>query len=89
MAKLIKTKTGVVLVKKHGVTGVVLELSLEEAQTLRTILSAIGGCPRKSLRYYCEKITSVLDQAGIGYYPSEKHNGWITFEDQDIDKLVN
>ena len=44
---------------------VTLELTSEEANTLREVVAHIGGCPDKSRRRYTEAIGRKLDDKGI------------------------
>lgn len=50
------------------VTGVTLELTLEEARTLRTLTGAIRGGSEDTLRQYTDTVWAALEQAGVGRY---------------------
>lgn len=56
------TRTEVVEVKPESVT---LDLSKEEAVTLTTLLAAVGGHNRTSLRKHTDAIYEALTMAGI------------------------
>lgn len=47
--------------------GVVLELTMDEARTLRDICDCIGGDPRRSRRGQMDAIKDGLEAAGVGY----------------------
>lgn len=46
---------------------VTLELSHEEAEVLRGVLSKIGGLPHGTWRQYTDHINQVLQEAGVRY----------------------
>lgn len=78
MAKLIEKKV------EEKVTGVVIELTLEEAETLRGVCKHIGGCPINSPRKHIDSISAVLDKAGICKTKELKrksHADYIAFEE--------
>lgn len=50
---------------------VALELTLEEAQTLREVLGSVGGSPSQSGRGFADSIYDALVEAGFSQLPQE------------------
>lgn len=74
-ATLNKTEKTVVTV-----TGVTLELTVEESLFLKTVLNSIGGDPHKSARKYANRINDAMELAKV---LSPVHSHDIFIEKQD------
>ncbi len=59
---------------KETLTGVTLELSVEEARTLMAILHYVGGHPRTTRRGYTDAVVEALASAGFG---TEHPSNWV------------
>lgn len=66
---------------------ITLELTQEEAMTIRAILASVGGCPHDSARQYSDTMIDKLDDLGIEYWQnlSDKYkcNGSVQFCDYE------
>jgi len=73
-----------VIKKEEKQTGVSLELSMAEAETLRVILQHVGGDPKNSPRKYADRLRRALSAAGVvldkGHYVVSNWEG-IMFAD--------
>jgi hypothetical protein len=73
---------------------IVMDISIEEAMTLRVIMGRISGCPNKSPRKHCDTLLEELEKCGIihDYKDSPKitkdSGAGIYFKDVDIKDFV-
>lgn len=67
------------VVKPQGVT---LELTMDEAQTLRDVLAKVGGAPRESRRRYITAVSRAMEDAGIYYGDLKDMTGSVYFADE-------
>lgn len=67
------------VVKPQGVT---LELTMDEAQTLRDVLAKVGGSPRVSRRRHIAALSKAMEDAGIYYGDLQDMTGSVYFEDE-------
>lgn len=63
------------------IVGVQLDLSLEEARTLQTILANVGGCDKTSKRRFTDRIYYTLNSQGIQRFDGITE-GTIYFKDE-------
>ena len=54
-------------VTRETITGVTLDLTLEEARTLAVVLSRVGGSPRISPREHIEAVSNALSDVGVNW----------------------
>lgn len=64
MAKVIAIREQIVI-SPPAIKSVTLELSKDEAETLRLILGKIGGCPDTTRRGHTGAISEALEAAGV------------------------
>jgi hypothetical protein len=63
---------------------VTIELTKDEAATLRRVMARIGGCPSKSRRKHTDSIADKLDDAGAGHYQGDLIKGDVEFADEFV-----
>lgn len=69
---------------EQTVTGVRLELTLEETKAIGALLHRTGGSPSHSARKYAEQVGAALSEAGIppgNHFPIDTDNRAIYFRD--------
>jgi hypothetical protein len=60
-------KKDIEVIQKTTVRGVTLELTIDEAHTLRDVFAKIAGCPTTSRRVHVEAISNALADIGNSF----------------------